>query len=52
MRSFVINKILCLQYRLGRIVGRKKANCICITIERGFITLFGRDKAIFMKEEH
>ena len=43
MRSLIINKILCLQYRLGRIVGRSKAKCICMGIERAFITLFGRE---------
>jgi len=43
MRSSVINKILSFQYRLGRIIGRKKAAYICIALERTFTTLFGRE---------
>ncbi len=43
MRSLVINKILSFQYRLGRIIGRKKAGCICIVLERTFTVIFGRE---------
>ena len=43
MRSYVINKILCLQYRLRRIIGKKKARTICIILEKVFTTLFGRE---------
>jgi hypothetical protein len=44
MRSFIINKILCLQFRLGRIIGRNIAQRICLVIERIFLTLFGRER--------
>ncbi len=43
MRSLVINKILSFQYRLGRIIGRKRAGRICIVLERAFTTIFGRE---------
>ncbi len=43
MRSLVINKILSFQYRLGRIIGRKRAGRICIVLERTFTTMFGRE---------
>ena len=49
MRSFIINKILCLQYRLGRIIGRNKAKCICLVIERTFTILLGRERNPFLK---
>jgi hypothetical protein len=43
MRSFLINKILSFQYRLGKLVGRRSATRICGVIERSFTTLFGRE---------
>jgi hypothetical protein len=43
MRSLVINKILSIQYRLGKLIGKKKANRICIALERIFTDLFGRE---------
>ena len=43
MRSLVINKILSFQYRLGKIVGRRKASRICTVLERTFTALFGRE---------
>jgi hypothetical protein len=43
MRSYVINKLLCLQYRLRRIVGKKAARKICIILESAFVTLLGRE---------
>ena len=43
MRSLVINKILSFQYRLGKLVGRRKATRICSVMERSFTALFGRE---------
>ena len=43
MRALVINKLLSLQYRLGRIIGKKKARIVCIFIERVFVGIFGRE---------
>ena len=43
MRSTIINKILSFQYRLGRRIGRNKARFIAMTLEKAFITLFGRE---------
>jgi len=43
MRSLMINKILSFQYRLGKIMGRRRAGRICIVLERTFTTLFGRE---------
>jgi len=43
MRSTIINKILSFQYRLGKLIGRKKATYICIFIDRIFTNLFGRE---------
>jgi len=43
MRSTIINKILCLEYRLRRVIGAKKAMRICSTLERAFTLLFGRE---------
>ena len=43
MRNLVINKILSFQYRLGKLIGRKKASQICIVLERIFTDLFGRE---------
>ncbi|OGP87595.1 MAG: hypothetical protein A2157_13765 [Deltaproteobacteria bacterium RBG_16_47_11] len=49
MRSVIINKILCLQYRLGRIIGRHKARWICMVIERVSLNLFGRERNHFLE---
>ncbi len=43
MRSLVINKILSLQYRIGKLIGRKKASKICIVLDTIFTVLFGRE---------
>jgi len=43
MRSLLINKILSFQYRLGKLIRRKKVGRICIVLERGFTSLFGRE---------
>jgi hypothetical protein len=43
MRSLVVNKILSFQYRLGKLIGKKKAACICIILEKVFTGLFGRE---------
>jgi hypothetical protein len=43
MRSTIINEILSFQYRLGKLIGRKKANRICIFLEETFTNLFGRE---------
>jgi hypothetical protein len=44
MRGFVINKILSIQYRLGKLMGKGKASHICLLFERAFLSLFGREK--------
>ena len=44
MRGFVINKILSIQYRLGKLIGKEKASYLCILLERTFLGLFGREK--------
>ena len=43
MRSIIINKILSFQYRLGKLVGRRRAGYICIFVERTFTNIFGRE---------
>jgi hypothetical protein len=43
MRSFIVNKILSFQYRLGKLIGRKEASRVCILLDRSFTTLFGRE---------
>jgi hypothetical protein len=43
MRSLVINKILSFQYRLGKLIGRRKASRVCMVLERAFTALFGRE---------
>jgi hypothetical protein len=43
VRSTVVNKILSFQYRLGKLIGRRKAGHICIFIERTFTNIFGRE---------
>jgi hypothetical protein len=39
----MINKIMSFQYRLGKIIGRRKASHICTILERTFTALFGRE---------
>jgi len=43
VRSTIINKILALQFHLGKFIGRKKAGRICTFIEKTFTNLFGRE---------
>ena len=43
MRSLLINKLLSFQYRLGKLIGRRKAARICIVLEKTFTGLFGRE---------
>ena len=43
VRSHIINKIICLQYHLRKVIGKKMARWICILIEKTFTTLFGRE---------
>jgi hypothetical protein len=43
MRSLVINRILSFQYRLGKLIGKRKAARICIVLEETFTRLFGRE---------
>jgi len=43
VRSTVINKLLSFQYRLGKLVGRRRAGYICIFVERTFTNIFGRE---------
>jgi hypothetical protein len=43
VRNYIINKVICLQYRLRKVIGRKMARWVCISIERTFTTLFGRE---------
>jgi len=42
MRSYLINKNLCLYYRLRKSIGKKRALSIANAIERG-ILMFGRE---------
>jgi hypothetical protein len=43
MRSFVINKIIAIQYPLGKLIGKKGAKRVSIFFEKGFTILFGRE---------
>lgn len=43
MRSLVINRILSFQYRLGKLIGRRKASRVCVVLDKAFTTLFGRE---------
>jgi len=43
MRNYLINKIICLQYHLRKVIGKKMARWICILIEKNFTNLFGRE---------
>jgi hypothetical protein len=43
VRSTIINKIMSFQYRLGKLVGRRKAGSICSFVERTFTNIFGRE---------
>ncbi len=42
MRSYLINKNLCISYRLGKLIGRKWARRVCMTSEK-IILIFGRE---------
>jgi len=43
MRSFLINKNLCLYYWLKKRIGKKLALCVAIAFEKGLL-IFGREK--------
>ena len=43
MRNYIINKVICLQYHLRKVIGKKMARWICILIEKTLTTLFGRE---------
>jgi hypothetical protein len=43
VRNYIINKIICLQYQLRKVIGKKMARWGCILIEKAFTTLFGRE---------
>jgi hypothetical protein len=43
MRSFLINKNLCLYYWLKKRIGKKLAFCVAIGLERSLL-IFGREK--------
>ncbi|HUL20310.1 MAG TPA: hypothetical protein VLZ10_02570 [Thermodesulfobacteriota bacterium] len=43
VRSTIVNKLLSFQYRLGKLIGRKRARRICILIEGTFTNYFGRE---------
>jgi hypothetical protein len=43
MRNYIINKIICTQHHLRKVVGKKMARWICILVEKTFTALFGRD---------
>ena len=43
MRSFLINKNLCLYYWLRKRIRKKLAFCVAITLEKGLL-IFGREK--------
>jgi len=43
VRSTIINKILSFQYRLGKLIGKKRAGRICVMVERTFTSIFGRE---------
>jgi hypothetical protein len=43
MRSFLINKNLCLYYWLKKRIGKKLAFCVAITLEKGLL-IFGREE--------
>ena len=49
MRSFLINKNLCLYYWLKKRIGKKLAFCIAITLEKGFL-IFGREKIPYFEK--
>jgi len=42
MRSYVIDKILCLQYRLRGVIGKQRARSVSVILEKAFTGLFGR----------
>jgi len=43
MRNYIINKIICFQYHLRKVIGKKMARWICILIEKTFTIPFGRE---------
>jgi len=43
VRNYIINKNICLQYHLGKVIGKKMAKWTCMLIEKTFTTLFGRE---------
>jgi len=43
MRSFLINKNLCLYYWLKKTIGKKLAFCVAITLEKSLLIL-GREE--------
>jgi hypothetical protein len=47
MRSFLINKNLCLYYWLKKRTGKKLAFCVAITLEKGLL-MFGREKIPYL----
>ncbi len=49
MRNYIINNIICFQYHLRKVIGKKMARWICILLEKTFTTLFGRE--IYGEEE-
>jgi hypothetical protein len=49
MRSFLINKNLCLYYWLKKRIGKKLAFCIAITLEKALL-IFGREKIPYFEK--
>jgi hypothetical protein len=43
MNSWLINKNVCFQFRLRKIVGKKIARRITINIEKAIVAIFGRE---------
>jgi hypothetical protein len=50
VRSFLINKNLCLYYWLRKRIGKKPAFCIAVSIEKGLL-IFGREKRPYFDKE-
>ena len=51
MRSFLINKNLCLYYWLRKKIGKKLAFCIAILLEKGLLILGREEIPYFDKNE-
>jgi hypothetical protein len=49
MRSFLINKNLCLYYWLKKRIGKKLAFFVAINLEKGLL-IFGREKIPYFEE--